>query len=144
MVSEEVAAWRRRFLRHSEWFPDISGEVVFQRGLRQVAFQLPAQDRPVVVEADESLIERRVVQAGKAQAVLRIQSFCQEFASRQNVAGDQKFADGNSRHAAAPIERVQNHPPEELLPTADLDLGRLLGGAVWRWQLHAPPQFDSF
>jgi len=72
------------------------------------------------------------MQAGEAEAVLRVQAFGREFALRQDVAGHEQFSHADARHAAAGVECVEDHLSEVLLAAADFGLRELFSRTFGR------------
>lgn len=76
MVSQKFPIRRSSLWRQRERFSGMNDKILLEGRLRKVGFQLPAQQQTVlVVEADEALVKGRVVEAGQAQTVLRIQAY---------------------------------------------------------------------
>ena len=70
--------------------------------MRKVAADLDRENHPqFIIEADQSLVEGGVVETVEADAVAHVESLSFVTAPRQDVGGDEEFADGQSGETAA-------------------------------------------
>jgi hypothetical protein len=84
----------------------------------------------VVVESDEAAIEGGVVEAGEGESVANVEALGGVGAPREDVGGDEEFADDEVGDAAARAEVVEDGAAEVFLSAADFDAGDGFGGPV--------------
>ena len=100
------------------------GEVGFEAsGKKQAEF---------VIEADESLIEGCVVQTVEGDTVADVEAFCLVAAPREDVGGDEEFADRQAGDGAAVVVVVENDVPEVVLTPALFGESDRFGFTTWR------------
>jgi DNA-binding XRE family transcriptional regulator len=145
MEGEKLGRRRKGLGWNFQRLADEIDEAAFQNGLREMLLEFLAKDEAqLVVERDQSTVEGAIVEPRKADAVPLVEAFVGVALPRKNVAGDQKLAHSNPGNAAAAIEGVEHHLPEELLPAARGNQGRDIGWAGGRSEHFANPHPDAF
>ena len=127
VVGKELRVGLGQLIRKLNVLPLKGNEVLFQHRVRKIPPEVPAQDhRQFFIQRDKPCIKGGVVEAGKTQAVLRIQPLARKVPPRFNVAGDEQPRDRNPRDAATHSVGPENRLSEKLLPASDADRGFLL------------------
>ena len=72
----------------------------------------------LVIEGDQPVVESRVMESIEGDAVADVEALGFVTAPREDVGGDEEFADGQARDSAAVAVVVQDDLAEEILPAA--------------------------
>ncbi len=104
----------------------VSDEVLLERGLGQIAFQVFAEHKTKpFIQRDQAAVKRRVVKRGKAQTILRIETlFVSTDAPRFDVTRNQQVGNGNTGNATTDPVRIEDCLTKVLL-AATHTYGRL-------------------
>jgi len=140
-VRKKVSAvvFEKRLRRLGEFFRQMDGlalvsyEVLLERGLGQIAFQMLAEHKAKpFIQRDQARVKCRVVKGRKAQAVLRIQPlFVGTHGPRFDVARDQQVGNRNPRDAAANTVSIENRLAKELLAAPNMHSSFRLRWTRW-------------
>ena len=121
MSGQELFLRQHRVTGKQQGVAFVGCETLRHGTLRQGRLQLPRKQEPETgIEADQTNVEGGVMQSRETQAVSDIKSLRFVLTPRQNVRGDEKLPNRESRHPTASAKIIQHGLPKILLPTPHL------------------------
>ena len=94
-------------------------ELVLNGCVGQEGFETTGKDQSqVVIECDQPLVEGCIVESVEGDAVANVEAFCLVAAPREDVGGNEEFADRQADKGTAVVVVVENDLAEVILTSA--------------------------
>lgn len=102
-----------------EKFPFVGFELGFHRLMGQECLETDGKNQPqIIIKTNQPLIKRRIVEPVEADAIADVEAFRFVAAPREDVGGDEEFADGQTGEGATVGVVVEHDFAEVVLPAA--------------------------